>query len=87
VDGHPVLYKRTEEETQKLLRMEDELHNAGHGQETRSSRRPGGAPHAGGMKDPEAPQRADHMPRHPPAFGKTELARPSPSSCSATRPR
>ena len=61
--GIPV-YKLTEEETQKLLRMEDELHKRVIGQEDSiRGRLAGRAPHPGRPQGPEAPQRLVHLPR------------------------
>ena len=61
--GIPV-YKLTEEETQKLLRMEDELHKRVIGQEIGHRRRVAGdPPHPGRPQGPEAPERLVHLPR------------------------
>ena len=60
--GIPV-YRLTEEETSKLLRMEDELHKRVVGQEpaiaalARSIRRT-----RAGLKDPKRPERVVHLP-------------------------
>ena len=72
--GIPV-FKLTEAETQKLIRMEDELHKRVIGQEeaivavSKSIRRA-----RAGNQRPEAPDRLVHLPR-PSGVGKTELAR------------
>ena len=61
--GIPV-YKLTEEETQKLLRMEDELHKRVIGQEDSiKAVSPGHPPHPGRPQGPEAPERLVHLPR------------------------
>ena len=81
--GIPV-YKLTEEETQKLLRMEDELHKRVIGQEdaikavSQAIRRT-----RAGLKDPKRPSgRSSSSAR--PASGRPSWPRRSPSSCSAT---
>ncbi len=61
--GIPV-YKLTEEETAKLLRMEDELHKRVIGQERRDQGGvPGDPPHPRRPQGPEAPARLVHLPR------------------------
>ena len=61
--GIPV-YKLTEEETAKLLRMEDELHKRVIGQEDAiTAPVPGHPPHPGRPEGPEAPERVVHLPR------------------------
>ena len=60
--GIPV-YKLTEEETAKLLRMEDELHKRVIGQEGAiKAVSPGHPPHPGRPQGPEAPQWLVHLP-------------------------
>ena len=60
--GIPV-YKLTEEETAKLLRMEDELHKRVIGQERRhQGGLPGHPPHPCRPQGPQAPQRLVHLP-------------------------
>ena len=85
--GIPV-YKLTEEETAKLLRMEDELHKRVIGQEdaiqavSQAIRRT-----RAGLKDPEAARRGRSSSSARPASGRPSSPRRSPSSCSATRSR
>ena len=84
--GIPV-YKLTEEETQKLLHMEDELHKRVIGQEQaikaacQAIRRT-----RAGLKDPKRPSAARSSSSARPASGRPSSPRPSPSSSSATRP-
>jgi len=86
VDGHPV-YKLTEEETAKLLRMEDELHKRIVGQEpaikavSQSIRRT-----RAGLKDPKRPS-GSFIFLGPSGVGRPRPPRRSPSSSSATRAR
>ena len=85
--GIPV-YKLTEEETQKLLRMEDELHKRVIGQEdsikavSQAVRRT-----RAGLKDPKRPSGSVHLPR--PVRRREDRAGHDarPSSCSATSRR
>ena len=85
--GIPV-YRLTEEETAKLLRMEDELHKRVIGQEeaikalSRAIRRT-----RAGLKDPKRPERLVHLPRARPASGRPSSPRRWPSSSSTTRTR
>ena len=73
--GIPV-YRLTEEETAKLLRMEDELHKRVIGQEDGHQRAvPGDPPHAGRAEGPQAPRAARSSSSARPASGKTELAK------------
>ena len=82
--GIPV-YKLTEEETAKLLRMEDELHKRVIGQEERhQGGQPGHPPHPGRPQGPQAPQRARSSSWAPRASARPSWPRPSPSSSSAT---
>ena len=82
--GIPV-YRLTEEETAKLLRMEDELHKRVMGQEealkalSRAIRRT-----RAGLKDPKRPS-GSFIFLGPTGVGKTELAKTWPGSCSTTR--
>ena len=84
--GIPV-YKLTEEETAKLLRMEDELHKRVIGQEdsikavSQSIRRT-----RAGLKDPKRPS-GSFIFLGPAASGRPSWPRRSPSSCSGTRRR
>ena len=83
--GIPV-YKLTEEETAKLLRMEDELHKRVIGQEERhQGGQPGHPPHPGRPQGPEAPERVVHLPRPVGRRARPSWPRRWPSSCSATR--
>ena len=85
--GIPV-YKLTEEETAKLLRMEDELHKRVVGQdEAIKAVSPGDPPHACRPQGPEAPVGLVHLPR--PVRRRQDRDRPrrSPSSSSATSRR
>ena len=85
--GIPV-YKLTEEETAKLLRMEDELHKRIIGQHDAIQR--GVAvdpPHARRPQGPEASVGLVHLPRARRASGRPRRPRRSPSSSSVTRPR
>ena len=85
--GIPV-YKLTEEETAKLLRMEDELHKRVIGQEDAiQAGQPGHPPHPGRPEGPEAPERARSSSSARPASGRPSWPRRWPSSCSATRTR
>ena len=84
--GIPV-FKLTEEETEKLLRMEDEIHKRIISQHeaisavSRAMRRT-----RSGLKDPAArPARSSSS--DPRASGRPSCPRRSPSSCSATRTR
>ena len=83
--GIPV-FKLTEEETEKLLRMEDELHKRIISQEdsikavSKAIRRT-----RAGLKDPGRPARSSSS--GPRASGRPSSPRRSPSSCSATRTR
>ena len=83
--GIPV-YKLTEEETAKLLRMEDELHKRVVGQNdaikavSQAIRRT-----RAGLEGPEAPVGLVHLPRARPASGRPRPPRRSPSSSSVTR--
>ena len=85
--GIPV-FKLTEAETQKLMRMEEELHkrvigqNAGH-----RGRLEGDPPLARGPQGPEAPDRLVHLPRPLGRRARPSSPARSPSSCSATRTR
>ena len=85
--GIPV-YKLTEEETAKLLRMEDELHKRVIGQEDairavcQAIRRT-----RAGLKDPKRPSGLVHLPRARRASARPSWPRRSPSSCSATTTR
>ena len=73
--GIPV-YQLTEEETAKLLRMEDELHKRVVGQdEAIKALSPGDPPHPCRPQGPEAPARLVHLPGPDRASGKTELAK------------
>jgi len=82
--GIPV-YKLTEEETAKLLRMEDELHKRVISQQdaikavSQSIRRT-----RAGLKDPKRPS-GSFIFLGPSGVGKTELAKTWPSSSSATK--
>jgi ATP-dependent Clp protease ATP-binding subunit ClpC len=84
--GIPV-FKLTEAESQKLIRMEDELHKRVIGQEeaivavSKSIRRA-----RAGIKDPKRPT-GSFIFLGPSGVGKTELARTLADSCSATRTR
>jgi len=83
--GIPV-FKLTEAESQKLIRMEDELHkrvSARRGDRRRVQVDPA---RARGNQGPEAPDRLVHLPR-PSGVGRRSLHARSPSSCSATRTR
>ena len=85
--GIPV-YKLTEEETAKLLRMEDELHKRVIGQEDAiKAVSPGDPPHPCRPQGPEAPSRARSSSSARRASGRPSWPRRSPSSCSATRQR
>ncbi len=85
--GIPV-YKLTEEETAKLLRMEDELHKRVIGQEdsikavSQSIRRT-----RAGLKDPKRPSGSFIFLGPSAASGRPSWPRRSPSSCSGTRRR
>ena len=85
--GIPV-YKLTEEETAKLLRMEDELHKRVIGQEdgiravSQAIRRT-----RAGLKDPKRPSRARSSSWAQPALARLSWPRRWPSSCSATKTR
>ena len=84
--GIPV-YKLTEEETAKLLRMEDELHKRVIGQRTPSGpcRRPSAAP-GPGSRTPSGP--AGRLSSSgPPVSARPRPPRPWPSSSSATKGR
>ena len=59
--GIPV-YKLTEEETQKLLRMEDELHKRVAARRTPSGYRQAIRRTRAGLEGPQAPQRLVHLP-------------------------
>ncbi len=84
--GIPV-FKLTEEESSRLLRMEDELHKRIIGQVdavramSQAIRRT-----RAGLKDPKRPG-GSFIFAGPTGVGKTELAKRSPSSCSVTRTR
>lgn len=84
--GVPVA-RLTEEESQRLLNMEDEIHKRYIGQDeavkaiSRSIRRT-----RAGLKDPNRPS-GSFIFAGPSGVGKTEPPRRSPSSCSATRMR
>src|SRR5215208_3704412 len=84
--GIPV-FKLTEEETEKLLRMEDELHRRIISQEdsitavSKAIRRT-----RAGLKDPKRPS-GSFIFLGPSGVGKPSSPRRWPSSCSATRPR
>ena len=84
--GIPV-FKLTEAETQKLIRMEDELHKRVIGQEeaivavSKSIRRA-----RAGIKDPKRPT-GSFIFLGPQASGRPSSRARSPSSCSATRTR
>jgi ATP-dependent Clp protease ATP-binding subunit ClpC len=84
--GIPV-YRLTEEETAKLLRMEDELHKRVVGQEEalRPSRGPSAA-HGRGSRTPSAPA-ARSSSSGPRAWGRPNWPRPWRSSSSTTRTR
>jgi ATP-dependent Clp protease ATP-binding subunit ClpC len=84
--GIPV-FKLTEEETARLLRMEDELHKRVIGQEQaiKAVSRRSGAP-APASRTPSAPVARSSSPARP-ASGRPSCPRRSPSSCSATRTR
>ena len=85
--GIPV-YKLTEEETAKLLRMEDELHKRIVGQDDAiKAGVAGDPPHARRPQGPEAPVGLVHLPR--PVGRREDRDRPrrSPSSCSVTSTR
>ena len=74
--GIPV-YKLTEEETQKLLHMEDELHKRVIGQEDAiRAASPGHPPHPGRPQGPEAPVGLVHLPR--PVRRREDRARQDP---------
>ena len=85
--GIPV-FKLTEAETQKLMRMEDELHKRVIGQHAGDrGRLEGDPPLARGPQGPQAPDRLVHLPG-PLGRGQDRARRArSPSSCSATRTR
>lgn len=80
--GIPV-FKLTEEETTRLLRMEDELHKRIIGQEdavkavSKAIRRT-----RAGLKDPKRPS-GSFIFAGPSGVGKTELSKRSRTSCSA----
>ena len=82
--GIPI-FKLTEEESQRLLKMEDELHKRVIGQEqaihalSQAIRRT-----RAGLKDPKRPVGRSSSPG-PPASGRPNCPRRSRSSCSATR--
>ena len=83
--GIPV-FKLTEAESQKLIRMEDELHKRVIGQEeaiVAVSRSSGGRERGSRTKRPTG----SFIFLGPSGVGKTELARTLASSCSATRTR
>ena len=85
--GIPV-YRLTEEETAKLLRMEDELHKRVIGQEeAHQGAVPGHPPHPGRPEGPQAPERLVHLPRPDRASGRPSWPRRWPSSSSTTRTR
>ncbi len=85
--GIPV-YKLTEEETAKLLRMEDELHKRVIGQhDAIKAVVPGHPAHPGRPEGPEAPRRLVHLPRPVGRREDRDWPRRSPSSSSATRTR
>ena len=85
--GIPV-YRLTEEETAKLLRMEDELHKRVIGQEEAlEGAVPGHPPHARRPEGPQAPERLVHLPRARPASARPSWPRRWPSSSSTTRTR
>ena len=85
--GIPV-YKLTEEETQKLLRMEDELHKRVVGQEDAiKAVSAGDPPHARRPQGPEAPVGLVHLPRPVRRREDRDRRARSPSSCSATSRR
>ena len=72
--GIPV-YKLTEEETERLLKMEDELHKRIIGQENACGRRVAiDPPNAAGLKDPKRPS-GSFIFLGPTGVGKTELAK------------
>ena len=85
--GIPV-FKLTEAESQRLIRMEEELHKRVIGQHvaieavSKAIRRA-----RAGIKDPEAADRLVHLPRAPRASARPSWRGRSPSSCSATRTR
>ncbi len=85
--GIPV-FKLTEAETQKLMRMEDELHKRVIGQQpaieavSKAIRRS-----RAGLKDPEAARRARSSSSAPRASARPSWRARSPSSSSATRTR
>ena len=84
--GIPV-YKLTEEETERLLKMEDELHKRIIGQENASGRRVAvDSPTRAGLKDPSV-RRARSSSSAPPALARPSSPRHSPSSCSVTTRR
>ena len=76
------------EESERLLHMEDALHNRVIGQQeaieiiSKAVRRA-----RAGLKDPEAARSARSSSSAPPASGRRSSRRPSPSSCSAARTR
>ena len=85
--GIPV-YKLTEEETEKLLRMEDELHKRIVDQsEAVIGRLQVDPPDAGRPEGPQAARPARSSSWGPRASGRPSCPRRSPSSCSATRTR
>ena len=72
--GIPV-FKLTEEESQRLLRMEDELHQPRHRPERRDQGAVAGhPPHACGLKDPKRPG-GSFIFAGPSGVGKTELSK------------
>ena len=85
--GIPV-FKLTEAETQKLMRMEEELHKRVIGQNaaieavSKAIRRSRAGP-----QGPQAPHRLVHLPRPLGRRARPSWAARSPSSCSATRTR
>ena len=85
--GIPV-YRLTEEETAKLLRMEDELHKRVIGQEEAlKALSPGHPPHPGRPEGPQAAERVVHLPRPDRRRARPSWPRRWPSSSSTTRTR
>ena len=85
--GIPV-FKLTEEETTRLLRMEDELHKRVIGQEEAiKAVSQGDPPHPRRPEGPEAARPARSSSPARPVSVRPSCPRRSPSSCSATRTR
>ncbi len=84
--GIPPVFKLTEEESSRLLKMEDELHKRVVGQNeaikalSQAIRRT-----RAGLKDPKRPRWLVHLRRPPPAWARPSSPRPLQSSCSVKR--